>query len=531
MHVMRRRLGFLLVSSAVALVCFAHHGADLGGRSVEAAPAALPAVPQKPVPNPQASAIILAALTRYADGATKDLTGIDRSLAARLARIPNARAIAKRLTSRVAGLSASERSVELPGVLPTALSAKFVASDYQKSLGPIAVAAPEKVDKLPSQKTDTNTPSSYGIDYAGLTATRPLTPTGDKLAVYTTTTDYYGGTNNPGYVTSSKLLPASGSFAGPAAGATSAAGAGVVGNMSLYGTTEVLTALLIDDGTLDAQKQDIDVLQAAAETLAAALDTDDRIAALDQALKQTLSTLYLSNPARWTLDAVTTRIITMSDFDAMYASNAHTTNGVGWKFSGALEPRPNTSYTLFFTTAGGHPPLVPVTVSIDHLTALGTTKDDENGLADFHAEVTLSGPKENGGATARATFTKDTNDVRPNWAAERKMFAGEKVHISIGIFDRDKPPKSNVWTGGWGIGCSVCGDISISDCGYVGPCPPIYNPVDVNPKAGSSRQTIELVYDLTTGAITGDLTGKKGDMLSATGNSARTKTKIDFKIE
>ncbi|MFH1177388.1 MAG: hypothetical protein V1750_08270, partial [Acidobacteriota bacterium] len=347
----------------------------------------------------------------------------------------------------------------------------------------------------------------------------------------------------------SKSFPATGSPASVVSGTKSTANAGpawIAGNFYHSGWDAghiLVSALLLDDGTLAAQKDDMQVLFATAEVFANTIPGDDRITPLQQGLTYTLGVLHLANPARWSAKAVDTRIFSASDYDALYIKAANTTAGILWKIA-VKHDSGGSDYSVFYNVPSAIPQYVPVKLRVVRLVAEGPGKDTENGLADFVSEIAI------GGASLEHEFAQDNNDLSPDYLIWRKMFAGQTVHVTIEIRERDAAPAYGMTSGAWG-GCRVCCEYGtlptvpayMKGCLYVGPCGPVQHLCDVNPKPKESsgsgwgsvtheNATLELDYNMVTGAITGDLTGAKGQVLTSHGDAqSPRRAMIQLKIE
>jgi hypothetical protein len=503
------------------------------------------------VPYPEGTAFVLGALARFANPPPPEqLGGFDRTLALRLSQFPNSRAIAGRLVNRFFALSSKDQALHLPGV-PDPISfqstkiAKSQITQYAAIFSAPLTTSFGPVDVLPAEKPRADPPNR--LDYTGLACGKPSAPGGDDLAIYHTLLTHTG--NGATYAHASKSIPDTGSMAGPPAGGASSAGAGTIFsdelNMFVDPAFEIVSAALFDDGTLNEQRDDIDLLITTAATFAATIDTEDKMAALDTALKYTLSILYLSNPARWSLDAVGVHQLSAKDFDSMYDAAPQTTSGIPWKWKESLDPR-GSDYTLFFNVpnlpAGTH----NVRVTIERVSAQGTVTEDASTVG-FVGHVGIFRPWETSvdGPSADRNFPKGNGEFNPNWTVQRKMLADfdNRARIRIELDEREPGPSPRTLTTGTGWAFDVCAtycgddpddiptDTALCDTYgmYVGKCPPIQKTVDIDPTAGS--QVLELEYDITTGAITGPVSGHAGDILVATGTNSKRNATVKFRIE
>jgi hypothetical protein len=391
----------------------------------------------------------------------------------------------------------------------------------------------------PSQKEE------YRLDYAGLSCVTAANPaTGDKPVAFTTMITHPGGPQVP-YKYDSRSFPSQGSLSGITSGMTSAANAGPAWTAGVFYHSGwdpghiFVSVLLMDDGALEAQKEDMAILYATAETVASTVDGDDRITPLFTGLQYALGVLHLSNPDRWATHSVVARIYSASDHNAYYVQAPKNTAGILWK----MEAKHNTGgadYAFLYNVPSVIPQQVPVKVSLTKIVAEGAIKDKENGLADFASEIRI------GNTGAEHEFARDHNQLLPGYAVRRDMFVGQKVPITIKLYERDAAPE---WasTAGW-IGCSVCGvwdkiPSYLQSCVYSGPCNPVFHECDLNPKpkvtTGSGwtavtqeNTTLTISFDLNTGTISGDLSGAKGQVLTSHGDQAHERrAMIQFKVE
>jgi hypothetical protein len=129
------------------------------------------------------------------------------------------------------------------------------------------------------------------------------------------------------------------------------------------------------------------------------------------------------------------------------------------------------------------------------------------------------------------------------------MRPGKEITIFIKLRERDAPPEYARYSGRFGFGCDYCSASAGSApseireaCSYIGPCGPVENVCDINPRLkttqGSSfdyqirNEFLILYYNPATGAITGDLTGQRGQLLTSYGDIKHPRqAMIQFKIE
>ena len=179
---------------------------------------------RNPAANPKATAVILAALTRFANG--QSLDPLDKAIAETLSKLPNARATALRITTSFEKASAAERALALPGAVDLASpSRRFDLGQYQSaarpraSAGSLTASGLEEAGVMPAEK---RTPK-YEISYTGLACTTPSAAAGDKPLEYVITIVQEGK-----ILVDKKSFPAGGPLTGIVAGSASSQGAGLV---------------------------------------------------------------------------------------------------------------------------------------------------------------------------------------------------------------------------------------------------------------------------------------------------------------
>ena len=508
----------------------------------------------RPVAHPAETAMILAALMRYADG-KPDGSMLDQQLALRLNRLPNARAAVKRWVAGFARLTLAERQARLPGVsgLDRVQAVPFVRSRFAVQAGafalPKAQVSKPIVDILPAQTVKPGQIEEYRLDYTGLSCVKAADAANrDKPVAFTTMITHPGGPQVP-YNYDSRSFPPQGSLSGITSGMASAANAGPVWTAESFYTSGwdpgyiFVSALLMDDGTLEAQKEDMGIVYATAETVASTVDGNDRITPLFTGLTYALGVLHLGNPDRWATQSVVARIYSVSNHNAYSVQTPNSTAGIPWR----IEVKHNTrgaDYSLLYNVPSVVQRWARVKVSLVKIAAEGAVKDKENGLADFVTEIQI-------GLLTSATreFGRDHNQLVPAYSVLRNMFPGQKAPITIKLYERDAPPELDTWAPLLVGKCEACGVWEVwnnlteyqegGNCIYTGPCPPVFHECDLNLKpnvtsAGGevSNTRLTISFDLDTGAIRGDLWGSKGQVLTARGDPAHERrAMIQFRVD
>jgi hypothetical protein len=137
----------------------------------------------------------------------------------------------------------------------------------------------------------------------------------------------------------------------------------------------------------------------------------------------------------------------------------------------------------------------PVTVRVHRARQIDNLDTDPivtSNEADFYALVSI------GGVERRSGTAGGHDDVRPDWRLSAPVSDGT-VPITIRLFDED---------GG------LAGDDD--SC-------------DINSRAG--RRELSLRYNLATGEITGDVTGRRGEVLHSRGAGDSSRAEVWFSIE
>ena len=494
-------------------------------------------------PTPPAqTTMLLAALMRYANGQS-DGSFFDRQLALRLKRLPHAKVTTKRLVSRVAAMPESTRKALLgpPGgnlvalryAAPKTSPAARTPGRFQPAAGLALIG-----DTLPPEPADTSGITGYRLDYTGLWCVKRSigAQPADKPVIFTTMITHPSGAAPFSY--SYQSFPPSGSLSGVVSGTVSTANSGPAWQSSTFNNAGniFVSALLMDDGTLAQQKQDMEVLFATSEVFASTIPGEDRITPMQAGLTYTTGVLHLSNPQRWSLKAVQSRTLSVNDYVNYWDQAAKQTQGVPWKFQMKHDTQ-GSDYTVFYSLPTSATPRVVVRVTVLKIAATGSLNDDENGLADFDTNIGIGNQLSGftvGYVEVSHFFAQDQNEVSSSYWVSRQMRTGQAIPIKIELRERDAPPEYERFSSGiLGLGCDYCGSAppEIREaCTYVGPCSPKESTCDINPKPGSN--ILYLSYDPATGAITGDVTGQKGQVFTSRGDAFRPgRAMIQFKIE
>lgn len=525
-------------SRAWALAALAEFCGHAEASAQVAKPAVKPAVtPLTAARNPQASARSLAALARFANGQLGD-SAYDKRVAAALAKVPNAKATARRLVGPYEALGPSERAQIFTGV--SGLD-KLTNRAYDR-------AAADKLRDAELAKTSTiptrtilapDVPTgkgSYALAYRGMTVHKGADADGTDEPVVFTTVFWPGSVEEP-FKSVSRTLPESGTL-GVANGASSGASAGDVWSTTYWpGGHEgilLLSAVLEDNGDLAQRKEDISLLIALAVSETAESTAPNRMLVLREELEDTLALLHLANHQYWDSKAVQVRLLTSGEYDDLY-DQAATATPFPHRLTMRHNPR-GADYTLYFDIPVPQVTWRTVSVTIKQLEALGSGRDQaQNGLADFGVDVRIDG---NTGGAATQLFSANKNLVKSAWTVERKVQAGSNVKIHLDAWDRNPTPKFSCLD----IGCySYCADAPDPNQSgtYVGRCPPRHAPYDINERPPTYtgycigcvdyEREIDAVFDLGSNTLSGDINGPAGTY-TLTGTAGADQARVIVEI-
>jgi hypothetical protein len=530
----RRSRGWALA----ALAAFCVHAEASAQVAKPAQPAAKPALaPRTAARNPQATARSLAALARFANGQLGD-SAYDKRIAAALGKLPNAKAIARRIVGPYETLSPSERAQIFTGVagldkLTTRPYDRAAADKLRDSELAKAIPMVSKTVLAPDVPTGKG---SYGLAYRGMTVHKGADADGTDEPVVFTTVFWPGSAEQP-YQSVSRTLPETGTL-GVANGASSGASAGDVWSTTWwpgdFGGILLLSAVLEDNGDLAQRKEDINLLIAFAMSETAENTGTNRMLVLRQELEDTLELLHLANHQYWDSKAVQVRLLTSADYDQLYDQAP-----VATPFPHRLTMRHNprgADYTLYFDIPVPQVTWRTVSVTIKQLEALGSGRDaKQNQLADFGVDVRIDG---NTGGFASQLFPGNKNLVKTSWTVERQIQAGSNVKIHLAAWDRDPTPKFNCLD----FGCSnYCADLPDPNQtgAYAGRCPPRHAPYDINERPPAytgwclgcldSAREIDAVFDLGSNTLSGDINGPAGTY-TLTGNASSEQARVIVEI-
>lgn len=131
-----------------------------------------------------------------------------------------------------------------------------------------------------------------------------------------------------------------------------------------------------------------------------------------------------------------------------------------------------------------------VTLTITRVKQIDRPDGFLGGQADYYAKVRMDG------VWMKSGHRDNVPEWRPNWIFRRAAAGGSVMPIRIDLWDHD----------------STSGD---DHC-------------DINPTRNKKR--LDLNYNLSTGRITGDVTGNRGDLLHARGSGDSDRAEIWFRI-
>ncbi len=542
------RWGLVAMVMALSLPVPAHAQVITPAERSAAKPAARP-LALVAARNPAGAAKSLAALARFASGQLGD-SAYDRRVAAALGKHANAKAIAQRIVGGYEALSPNDRGVVFPGVAADQLLTRgFERAAFDKWRVAHAEAALGKLaagnkTTLPPDPIDAKHKAQYELIYRGMKVSKGADADGTDEPVVFTAVFTPGGPAEP-YKAVTKLLPETGTL-GVANGASSGASAGEVWTSPSWpggwnSGLVIVTAVIEDNGDLAQRKEDLDLLIAFATSEASEDNNPDRMLVLKRELEDTLELLHLANHQYWDSKAVQVRLLTSTEYDALYLQ-ASQPSPFPHKLEMSHNPRGG-DYTLYFDIPRPQIPRKTVHITIKQLEAIGPERDKfENQQADFGIDVAVNAHTQ---ASTSRTFTRNKNLQKTGWTVERQVQAGSNVAISLRLWDRDPPPKSAcVSQLGWPQATcqAYCADapnqctpssLNQFHCpNYSGACPDAQLDYDINALpdvsgvwGSTTQREIHAVFDLGSNTLGGDINGPAGTYTltgtPGTGNQAR----------
>jgi hypothetical protein len=450
--------------------------------------------------DPKLAGVVVSAMRRYVDDA-KDPTDIDLTMKKRLAKVPRAKKSVARMLAKIDALPAKTRAITF--VSDEATHARVSTSDVI-AMKPSRMQAPFQFKittvALPAEGIDI--PTSVKLVLAGVTSTKARDADGsDELVVVVDrfVTDA---------VAETVMMPASGTVK-LAENATRASG------KQIYeGVDE--SAMLIsavfedDDGSTSTARDDyramIELARGLADSVAGATPTERFEVALDTCI----GLLEISAPQVFADGAITWSSIGYggTSLHDAYAIPASDTGGVAWKlrhdhsFGGG-------TYELLFNVPSPPPPELK-TIKVRVLSVKSLTDKEREPEREYSGSNDTEGtllPKTEydlsldvGIRGEWGSWDFADNDTTPiaNFEFTRVVLPG-KVKIEVQLTDRGTDADGCGY--GWGTGnCDCCEEL------------------DLRPGSGTMAK---LTYDPKTGSITGDATGKAGDLLTLKGDATK----------
>ncbi len=486
--------------------------------------------------DPEGSARSLATLARFANGQLGD-SPYDRRVAAALARLGNARAIAKRIVGPYEALGEAERAQVFAGVagldkLTTRVHERVGASKRE-------AAKPQAASKTVLAPDIARGKGNYGLLYRGMTVHKGADADGtDEPVVYTAV--FWPGPAEEPYRSTVRTLPETGTL-GVANGASSGASAGEVWSSSWWpsGTHSgvvLLSAVIEDNGDLAQRKEELGLLIAFARSQAAEDGDPDRMAVLRRELEDALELLHLADHQYWDSRAIQVRLIGGADYDKLTA-DAAVASPFPHRLTMSHNPRGG-DYTLYFDVPTPQVTYRTVSVTVRQIEALGPDRDRrQNGLADFSVDAAMHG---NTPAATSWIAPANKNLLKSPWTVERRFQAGSNVLIQLSLYDQDPPSELYCLD----PHCArYCGDKPAADRtgAYTGLCAPQRYKYDINElpdvyngsdDLAATRVDVTAVYDLGSNTLSGDIDGPAGTYtLTGTpgGDQARVVVEISQK--
>lgn len=507
---------------------------------VQAAPAR-PPVPAARLAarDPVGAAKSLAALARFANGTLGD-SSYDRRVAAALARFGHGKAIARRLVAPYEAMSVADRAVlftEVAGLnvgldaLTTRPFDRPAFDRWRSGLAEAAAARSLLVTKtvLAPDPVDPREKSQYELLYRGMKVSKGADADGTDEPVVFTAVFWPGGPADP-YRSTTRSLPETGTL-GVANGASSGASAGELWSSGYWpgawnSGIVFVSAVIEDNGDLEARKEELALLLALAESEASEDNNPDRMAVLRRELDDALDLLHLADPQHWDARAIQVRTISAAEYDALYVAPTQP-SPFPHKLALSHSPRGG-DYTLYFDVPSPRVPLKTVVVTIKQIEALGAERDRaENHQADFGIDVSIDATTP---ASSSRLFPRNKNLYKPGWTVERQVQAGSNVAISVRLWDRDPPaeyactalaawnsPLCTTYCAAAPVSCTP-GLQNGNHCPtFGGACPDIQFDYDINvlPESGPAwtsylQRSVGAVFDLGSNTLSGDINGPAG---------------------
>ncbi|MCB9704118.1 MAG: hypothetical protein H6711_19675 [Myxococcales bacterium] len=505
-----RRPRALLALAPVLALALAPSPADAAPRGGELRTTALP----------EESAVVLALLADIAEG--RGASPVAKQAAARLGGDARARALASELVATYNNLTPNARAALFPRIKDagdiTRAGSRYAKIGQQAPLkvlpGPIKIGPEVLPPEFPYSWTVKNTLLSY----AGVRVNKVADKDGsDELVVYSsfvTTATTYGEVTYPNLARAT--FPGAGVLSGLGLGAVSTAGAGPAVDVPYANHPGflIVSAVLEDDGgdaAVDVER--LDLLLEAAMILAPTFPGEE-LHRLESALQYSIALMRIGDPKRWGPTSVLVRRMEWPEYVSLYGTPPKKSYGIGHKlkFDHAID---GGAYTVFYDLPTYLPPRNEVVVALKKVEALGPVKDlEDDGLADLGARVTIRG------VGSRRAFTPNQNSVSALWSLSRAVLVGGPVEITVEVFEEDPSPYN----------------------GLMGPYPNVEMTCDVNPvvtvdatcgwgnTCKSPVTALRLFYDPASGKISGDLSGSKGQDLTATGDPGDRQARVTLSI-
>lgn len=457
--------------------------------------------------EPEVSAMVMAALRRYADGSVRP-TPFDTAIDKAMKKVKGGRAIAKGIVDRIDGLPQPTRAKAFgTRSTSTAVSREgFAAAKAKTGLGYAGVGI-TSATTLPDVNVDG--PPSYRLSLRGVGAERISDADGADEVVAMTTVIQPAGSS---WVATTVGAPATGAVTDLAVGDIEP-----VDRTILQGKPGLA---LVASVAFEADGDDADVraeylaMVALAGGLATQLIEPEQLPQFQLAdyafaIDYTVGLLALSDPDRWPAGALQKTMLGYAQdisLHSLYATPPTMAGAVPWKLAHVHDTSVG-KYTLYYDVPS--PILTRPNVRVKVVGA--KSLDPETGGDDLHVEVAI------GDAGVGKDLVDNKNTHTLTWTVQRKVAPGTDVTLTLSLWERDDGPSSG-WSFSETGGVTACGGPPLS------PCPDSQSILDIPPGGGN---TLFLTLNPATGKITGGVTGDVGQTLSVTGNSGK-RGKLDF---
>ena len=407
----------------------------------------------------------------------------DQKLAKRFAKIPRIRKTASRLLASIdAKGKPLAAKVELTKTVGLSKLTMFVPHRHVSH------------SKLPAQGVMTT--STYDLVLSGVTcdASSDDDADGDEPIVLTT----WAVANGDDIGVDTVSVPADGTLTGLKVGGVKKQkqeiydGAGVEGLL--------VTAMVEDDdGSAATARDDYELLMGMALSMTDVIDGDP-LTKLEFAIGYTHDILAAANPERWGGNSIVTTRIGKDQLPDLWATEADKTGTVSWKLRQDHETGGG-KYGVLFDVPAPKPPQTGKLVV--RMLELADLDPNTKHTRQMYANVSIRDEY------ARKDFDSSKTPKTLDWQVSRVVTPGT-VKVSVELAEY--------------IACGLTGFYAIG-------CLDLPAPTELDLTPGDGRQ-LDLTVDPATGKITGDATGKLGEVITVKGTKhARGSVQLQITYE